>query len=184
MVLVNSVKLYRYMSILWKICAFFALKLNSCSLIKNYFFIWTMLLLMGFFWVFFVLLLFLTIVTLQCLYAKLFLSSSLQHTKKCIYNCNIVIFLWKKREKKKELLLMFITAIKLYYSLDKGITWLPILRECNPSETNCDRLTSPVDSQIASDGEPGWHRHNIHLPFHTRCVIQFKLGCLKEEKHL
>ena len=90
----------------------------------------------------------------------------------------------KKKEKKKELLLMFITAIKLNYSLDKGITWLPILRECNPSETNCDRLTSPVDSQIASDGEPGWHRHNIPLPFHTRCVIQFKLGCLKEEKHL
>lgn len=61
------------------------------------------------------------------------------------------------------------SAIELEYSVDLGITWHPILRDCLPTNVECNRYH--LQRILISDTFNKWTRITLPLPPYTRYIL-------------
>lgn len=58
------------------------------------------------------------------------------------------------------------SAVELEYSLDLGLTWLPLVRDCLPTSPDCTSYT--LQKLLVSDTYNKWGRVTLPIPPHAR----------------
>lgn len=58
------------------------------------------------------------------------------------------------------------TAVELEYSLDLGLTWQPVVRDCLPTSPDCSSYT--LQRLLVSDTFNKWGRITLPIPSYAR----------------
>lgn len=60
----------------------------------------------------------------------------------------------------------FSAAVELEYSLDLGLTWQPVVRDCLPTSPDCSSYT--LQRLLVSDTYNKWGRVTLPIPSYAR----------------
>lgn len=60
-------------------------------------------------------------------------------------------------------------AVELEYSLDLGLTWQPVVRDCLPTSPDCSSYT--LQRLLVSDTYNKWGRVTLHIPSYARSAL-------------
>lgn len=66
-------------------------------------------------------------------------------------------------------LLYFSAAVELEYSLDLGLTWQPLVRDCLPTSPDC--LSYTLQRLLVSDTYNKWGRVTLPIPSYARSAF-------------
>lgn len=66
--------------------------------------------------------------------------------------------------------LSFSLAVELEYSLDLGLTWQPLVRDCLPTSPDCSSYT--LQRLLVSDTFNKWGRLTLPIPSYARSESQ------------
>lgn len=64
----------------------------------------------------------------------------------------------------------FSAAVELEYSLDLGLTWQPLIRDCLPTSPDCSSYT--LQRLLVSDTYNKWGRVTLPIPSYARLVFK------------
>lgn len=63
------------------------------------------------------------------------------------------------------------SAVELEYSLDLGLTWQPLVRDCLPTSPDCSSYT--LQRLLVSDTYNKWGRVTLPIPSYARSAFKF-----------
>lgn len=63
----------------------------------------------------------------------------------------------------------FSAAVELEYSLDLGLTWQPMVRDCLPTSPDCTSYT--LQRLLVSDTYNKWGRVTLPIPSYARSAL-------------
>ena len=63
----------------------------------------------------------------------------------------------------------FYAAVELEYSLDLGLTWQPVVRDCLPTSPDCSSYT--LQRLLVSDTFNKWGRITLPIPSYVRSAL-------------
>ena len=67
------------------------------------------------------------------------------------------------------LLLIFSPVVELEFSLDLGLTWKPLVRDCLPTSPDCSSYT--LQRLLVADTYNKWGRLTMPIPSYARSVF-------------